>query len=66
MRSTLAVSQGLIFLMYGSIELGTGLTSFEAELSGAEGLVHGLCHLFSIPGLEGQTQEWFSSYLADI
>ena len=47
----------------GSILLGSGLTSFEAELAGAEGLVHRLAFLFSCPGLDGPTCNWFSSIL---
>ena len=30
-----------------------GIFSFEAELAGTEGLVHGLAFLFSHPGLDG-------------
>ena len=38
-------------LATGSILLEPGISSFEAELAGAEGLVHCLAHLFSLPGL---------------
>lgn len=51
-------------VMSGSILLKPGISSFEAELAGAEGLAHGLAHLLSTPGLSGPTEHWFSSFLA--
>lgn len=54
------------FLLQGSIWLGSGLSFFEAELAGVLGLVHGICYLHSHPGLDGPTQNWYSSYIADI
>ena len=47
--------------MYDSILLGTGISSFDAE-----GLVHGICQLFSIPGLGDRSLPWFSSFLDDL
>ena len=53
-------------LMIGSVLLEPGLTSFEAELAGTEGLVHGLAYLFSCPALAGPTHGWFFSLLAEV
>ena len=45
--------------MYGSVYLGLGLNSFDTELSGVEGLVQRLCHLFGAPSLGGQVHSCF-------
>merc|ERR1711924_411639 len=50
-------------LLTGSLELAPGTSSFEAELAGAEGLVHGLAVLFSIAGIEGAPCDWYSTLL---
>ena len=39
-------------LLHGSVWFGSGRIPFEAELAGARGLAHGICHLVSCPGLE--------------
>ena len=50
-------------LMYGRVYLGLGFNSFDAELSGVEGLVQGLCHLLGAPSLNGQVHAWFHDHL---
>ena len=49
--------------MYGCVDLGFGFNSFDAELSGVEGLVQGFCDLLSTPSLDGLVQNWFHNYL---
>ena len=58
-------AKGLLWqpLLRGRVLLPPGTTSFEAELAGAEALAHSLAFFFSLPGLTGQTQEWFASYV---
>ena len=48
-------------LLRGSVWLGT-ISSFEAKLADALGLVHGICHLLSVPGLDGRTQDWYNNF----
>ena len=50
-------------LAYGSIFLVSGITSFEAELAGVEGLTQTLLFLFLVPGRCGDASSWFHNHL---
>ena len=52
-------------LLHGCVFLGGGLSSFEAELAGVEGLASGIAYLNSLPLIVGSPQQWFASHVID-